>query len=266
MAVIGRRIGWFRTTVGMGIAAAAMSGAAFLLVRPEVRISARDWPALVGLSIVVVPVLFAFYRALEVGPVAIVTPVVTAYAAIVVLLSLVLLGERLNAGQAAGVILAIGGVGLASTDLRRIRRGDWTLGLGVWLGIASMVGFGFTAFASGFFAQKYDWLVPAFFVRVMVTGLVLMIAGMRRQWPWQRAGPGWLTLLALTGAIEFAGFLAFARGAELGFVSIAAAASASYPLIPLIMGLVVFQERLAPNQGLGIAIVLGAVVLMALSG
>lgn len=250
----------------MGIAGAAVAAIAFFAISPRVQISARDWVGMVALSIVVVPVLFTFYRALEAGPVAIVTPVVTAYAAIVVLLSLLLLRERLNAGQSIGTIGAIGGVAFASADFRRLPLGTKRVTFGVWLGLVSMVGFGFTAFASGFFAQKYGWLAPSFFVRIMVTGMVMALATVRRQWPWQRANPSWLALLLLIGAIEFTGFLAFARGAELGFISIVAAASACYPLIPLIMGILVFRERLAPNQAVGIAVVLGAVLLLALSG
>lgn len=266
VAVLGRRIGWFRTTVGMGIAAAAVATGAFFIFSPSGAISSRDWLGMVALSMVVVPVLFTFYRALEAGPVAIVTPVVTAYAAIVVVLSLLLLKERLNAGQWLGVIGAIGGVAFASADFRRLPHGTRRVTLGVWLGIASMVGFGFTSFASGFFAQKYGWLMPSFFVRVMVTGMIAALAAARNEWPWQRAGTKLMVVLLLVGAVEFTGFLAFARGAELGFVSIVAAASASYPLIPLIMGIVVFRERLAPNQVLGIAVVLGAVFLLAISG
>lgn len=266
ISVLARRIGWFRVTVGMGIAAAMLITTLFLILRPEVEIAARDWFALVALALGTVPLLFGFYRALQEGPLAIVTPVVTAYAAIVVLLSLVVLDERLNLGQWMGVSLAIGGVALASVDIQKLRAGEAHVGLGVWLGIASMFGFGVSSFAGGFYAQKYGWLVPTFFVRVMVTGIILVIASFMKQWPWQRAGPRWLALLAFVGALEFAGYLAFVRGAEVGFVSIVAASSAAYPMIPLIMGLVVFRERLAPNQGVGIFGVLGAVVLLALSG
>jgi drug/metabolite transporter (DMT)-like permease len=266
IAVLGRRIGWFRATVGMGIAAAVLITTLFFILRPAVGIAPRDWLVLVALAIGTVPLLFAFYKALEEGPLAIVTPVVTAYAAIVVLLSLLILGERLNAGQWTGVSLAIGGVALASMDLRRIIPGESRVGLGVWLGIASMFGFGVSAFIGGFYAQRYGWLVPTFFVRIMVSGLILLIASATKQWPWQRAGPRWLALLAFVGALEFAGYLAFVRGAEVGFVSIVAASSAAYPLIPLIMGLIVFRERLAPNQGVGIFAALAAVILLALSG
>lgn len=264
VAILGRKIGSFRTTVGMGISGAVVATTAFAIFRPEVAISGRDWIALAVLAIVSVPLLFAFYRSLQIGPVAIVVPVVTAYAAIVVLLSLMVLGERLSGIQVAGVGLAIGGVVFASVDMRRLSAGP-RVGLGIWLAIASLIGFGFTTFVAGFYAQKYGWLVPSFFVRLTITGLILAIAAARNQWPWQIASRGWLAVLGLTGAVEYVGFLAFVRGAEVGLVSIVSAASTAYPLVPLIMGIVIFGERMAPNQAAGIAAVLVAVVLLATS-
>src|SRR5918999_120981 len=57
---------------------------------------------------------FAFYRALQLGPIAIVSPVFASYAAIPVILSVVLLDERLSALATAGVVWILGGVALTT--------------------------------------------------------------------------------------------------------------------------------------------------------
>lgn len=266
IAVLGRRLGWFRTTVGLGIGAAVLVVIPFALLRPEVAMAGRDWIVLVVNAALVIPLLFTFYRALEEGPIAIVTPVVTAYAAIVVMLSLLLLRERLTLGQGLGTLAAIGGVLFASVDLRKMAEGQKRIGLGVWLGIASMIGFGLSAFVGAFYAHKYGWLVPAFFGRMIISSSMMLLAAMRRQWPWQQASPRVVLWVTAIGALEYGGYLMYARGAELGFISIVAAASASYPLIPLVLGIAVFKERLAPNQGVGVAVVLAGVLLLSLSG
>jgi uncharacterized membrane protein len=60
---------------------------------------------------------------------------------------------------------------------------------------------------------------------------------------------------AAVGVAELGGTIVYARGAEVGLVSIVTAASATYPLIPVLGGLHLLHERLAPSQYLGIALV-----------
>jgi uncharacterized membrane protein len=60
---------------------------------------------------------------------------------------------------------------------------------------------------------------------------------------------------AAVGVVELVGTIAYARGAEVGFVSIVTAASATYPLIPVLGGLRLLQERLAASQAVGVGLV-----------
>ncbi len=55
-----------------------------------------------------------FYRSLQLGPVSLVSPVFSAYAAITVLLAVVVGQESLAAAAAAGIAATLGGVILAS--------------------------------------------------------------------------------------------------------------------------------------------------------
>ncbi|MGH9195900.1 MAG: EamA family transporter, partial [Acidimicrobiia bacterium] len=176
VAVYARRIGWFKTLVWMSSSAAAAFTLLFLAMRPKVQIQGGDWLWLAGWALLVLPNYAAFYRALELGPIAIVTPVVAAYAAVVVILSLVFLSEDLNLKQGIGIVLAIAGVMLASADLRRLEPGKRRIGPGVWFGLASMVGFGIGSFAGGVFSREYGWFLPAFIVRIFITTMVLALA------------------------------------------------------------------------------------------
>lgn len=266
IALFSRRIGWFRTMVGISIAATGAFTLVFLALLPEMEIPLRDWMALIGLSAIVVPNYIAFYRALEFGPIALVSPIVTAYAAVVVLLSVTFLGERLEFDQMIGVALAVAGVVLASADIRQLAPGVRRMGPGVLLAIAALFGFGITIFLAGVFAQRYGWFLPAYLVRVMVSIPLVGVAAIRRQWPWQGIGAPMIGLLALIGILESGGFFAFTRGAELGLISIVAAATTFYPLLPLALGMAFFRERPAPNQYFGIAMVLGGVMILGISG
>ena len=85
-------------------------------------------------------------------------------------------------------------------------------------------------------------------VVVTVTGIAL--ASSRAS----RAGPG---------ARETArGVAFFARGDQVGLISITAASSSAYPIIPLIGGLVLLHERLARWQAAGVVLILVGLVLL----
>ena len=66
-----------------------------------------------------------------------------------------------------------------------------------------------------------------------------------------RCSPSMLRLAVLVGVVELVGTIAYARGAEVGLVSIVTAASATYPLIPVFGGVVLLHERPVPTQYVG---------------
>jgi drug/metabolite transporter (DMT)-like permease len=248
----------------MQVSSALAYVAIYFFLAKGLRVTSRDWMIFGILAVVVLANYAAFTKALQIGPISIVSSIVAAYAAVVVVLAVVVLGETLNVGQVAGATVAIVGVTLAATDLRTLK--TTRLGKGVVLAFASLVGFGITSFIGGVYAQKYSWLVPALAVRLFSFPMIVVLAGITRKWPWQTASARTIMWASIVGVIEASGYLAFTRGSELGFVAIVAAASATYPTIPLILGLTVFKERLAPNQWIGVISVLAGVVLLGLSG
>ena len=64
------------------------------------------------------------------------------------------------------------------------------------------------------------------------------------------------------GVLETAALFALARGAEIGAISIVAATFSVYPLVPIAGGLLIFKERLARNQIVGLAIVLPGLITL----
>src|SRR5438094_7757364 len=58
----------------------------------------------------------------------------------------------------------------------------------------------------------------------------------------------------------------FARGIESGYASLAATGTGMYPIVPAVLGMLALGERLAPNQIVGIALlVIGLATLGAVS-
>lgn len=263
-AVYTRKIGAMRVVVITTVGTLVAYLGPYLILRPDLHVRARDLLAFGGISLGVVVTYLAFYQALSAGPISIVAPVASAYAAVVVILSLIFLHERLTFAQSIASVVTLGGVVLTSTDFGRRPEGV-RMGRGALFALVAMVGFGVTSFANGYYTRRYGFLVGPVLTRLMVTACFLMLAATRNQWPWQRARPRTMLFILAIGLIDGVGFLLFTKGAEIGVLSLVATASASYTLIPLVLGILVFKEKMVFNQRVGTAAVLIGVAFLGLS-
>ncbi|HZN43386.1 MAG TPA: DMT family transporter [Actinomycetota bacterium] len=260
-AMSGRRIGSGRTVVISQIASAIVIGLILVVARPSLdRIpTVAGW--LVVNAFLGAAAYATLYRALQLGPIAVVSPVLATYAIVPVLLAVVILGESLDALAAMGAAVTIGGAVLTSTDLRELRSETRTSVPGLPWAVVSTVLFGVATYVMGWSAQEAGFLPSLWFGRTAIA-IVVVVAALV---VWARSrkrgarGPDMTTraiwFAAAVGVAELAGTIVYARGAEVGFVSIVTAASATYPLIPVLGGLHLLHERLAPSQYVGIALV-----------
>jgi uncharacterized membrane protein len=264
VALIARRIGSFTTLV-----LAQLAGMVFfsVLVATPAASLPRLHPGLFLLPVIGISgalSYLAFYRALELGPIALVSPIAAGYAAIVIALSLAFLREHVAALALAGAATTIAGVVLASIDLRKLPTEERRARGGIFFAVLAMVGFGVGAFLIGVFARDTGWFGTIYLSRLgsaATLGAVLAVRGGRdlRGTGAKRVGPAFGI-----GILDIAGFALYARGAEVGRVSITAAASVIYPLIPILVGVSYLRERPAPSQWVGVAAVGAGLLLLSL--
>ena len=269
-AMSGRRIGSFRTAVLAQITVAVALCVAMLAVRPDLSRLDAVVPWLVLNGFLGAVAFATLYRALELGPIAIVSPVLASYAVVPVVLSVLLLEETLGGWEIAGTCVTILGAVVTSTDLRAIRAGTRTRPPGLPLAVVSTVVFGVATYVLGWAAKEAGPLPSLWFGRLAMT-LVILVAWIvvRVRSPTRRPSESLfgapVTLAVLVGLLELVGSFAYARGSEVGLVSIVTAASATYPLIPVFGGVVLLRERPAPNQFVGVAMVIGGLMLLAVA-
>lgn len=206
----------------------------------------------------------AFYKALEIGPISILSPIVSAYAAVSVVLAVIVLGEVLTAGQITAVVVVILGVVLASSDLRQVHAIGGRQLLGLALAFVTVLAIGTFVFANAYYAIELGWLVPIFLSRGFATVFLLAISLRDAGWRFHDRSPQLAGLIALLAAVDTGGYVAFNIGAERAETSIVSAASAPYAVIPILGGVLFFGERPAPVQWIGIAAVVAGVVLLGL--
>ncbi|MGZ4130006.1 MAG: EamA family transporter [Actinomycetota bacterium] len=148
-ALAGRRIGSLWTVmIGQGLS--AVIATAVLLWSGRSLAPLAPVVILVVLNGISAAVAYqTHYRALELGPVAVVSPIGSAYAVIGVLLAVLFLHERPGAVALLGVAVTVAGVMLVSTDLRAFRAGVRGVAPGVPWALMSAVAFGAAGFLLG---------------------------------------------------------------------------------------------------------------------
>ena len=264
--ICARRVGAVRTAFAMQSTGLVSFAAAVLLLGRWPAFDSGMVPfalALGGLGVISVA---ALYRGLALGPVAVVAPVVASYVVITVILVVIFLGERLTTAQMLAASVVFVGVVLTSTDARELRV---TLGRpvpGVRIGLLATVGFGLWSAVFAIATRQYAWIPMILLLRA--TSFVFIgsyIAAWRIDLRVFRARTP-LILGTIVGVLDTLANVFFAVGIESGYASLAATGTGMYPIVPAVLGMLALGERLAPNQLVGIGLlVIGLATLGAVS-
>ena len=266
-ALSGRRIGSWATVVLAQLAAAAVMTLVLLALRPSWDGFADVLPWLAGNTILIVAAYLTLYRALEIGRIAVISPVLASYAVIPVLLAVVLLDESLSPAKVTGIAITIVGAVLTSTDIRALREGTHEMPVGIWWAFASVALFGVATYTIGWASQRADPVPVLWFERTSAAAIFALgavVLRFRRGYALtERPLPMAALGLALAlGSVDVGGTLSYAYGASIGLVSIVTAVSATYPLIPVFGGIGLFGEWPSATQYAGVALVIAGLLLL----
>jgi drug/metabolite transporter (DMT)-like permease len=204
--------------------------------------------------------LLLAYAGLRIGKVGIVAPLVSTQGAIAAVIA-VIGGEQLASG--AGPLLALIAVGIAlaavapSADGENAGQSDRQATLYA-LGAAVAIGWSLYATARASIELPVVWaLLPSRLIGVLAVTLPLAArSGLRMTRPA-------LPLVLAAGLLEVAGFALFAFGARHS-IAVSAVLASQFAAISAVAAYLLFRERLAPIQVLGVAVIV--VGVGALSG
>jgi drug/metabolite transporter (DMT)-like permease len=264
--IASRAIGSTRVVLGFHLIATAILAVVVVATGALDGIPAEDLVQLVWIGVLGALSYRTFYKALEIGPISIVSPIVSAYAAVSVVLAVIVLGESLGPAQIAAIVVVMLGVMLASADLRQIHAIERRQALGLVLALVTVVAIGALVFGNAYYAIELGWLVPIFLTRAYTTLFLLGLSLRDQSWRLPVRSPRAIVLVATIAVVDTGGYVAFNIGAERADTSIVSAASAPYALIPILGGVLFLGERPAPIQWLGVAAVIGGVVLLGIVG
>jgi len=244
---------------------------------------------------------FAFYRALEIDPIAIVSPITATSSTFTLLLSVLILQEQLTPGRMGFVSIVLLGIILASTSLaerrtllRKPRHSLWSQGIR-WAIVATLA-FGAMDFGIGASSSITGWFLPVLWTRCFSILFLACISYWKRhqrlshthmtavstsngktlsmslpsleeiahvKYPLSKLGLG-ILLALLAGLLENAAVLTFSLDTRIATTGIASAIASGYALVVMVFAMMVYRERLAKNQLFGITVFMTGLVLLAL--
>lgn len=212
--------------------------------------------------------MLAFYKALAIGPMSVVSPLASVGVVVPVAVGLVL-GERPGVPQFAGLTVAIVGIVLAGgPELRGapVQRQAVLLtlvaafGFGAVLALIAEASSSLTGLFLALFVQRVTNVAAggaALYVSVRRGGVALPEGtGMRLIW-------AALPALAFVGLADVAANGTYSIAAQNGPVTLAAVLSSTYPVITALAARAVLKERLRGVQAAGAGLALVGTVLLA---
>ena len=234
-----------------------------------------------GVGLLVACGYFAFYRALELGPLAIVSPLTSADGAIAALLALFIFHESLSTWQAGALSILFLGIIFVSLEgsslpifFKTLRSFSFAKG-GIKWALLAMVAFGIGLFGIGFATKTTVWFLPIFWMRATsaLTMTSVQIWQQRKTFPafslisqntekvtnrWHT----WLGFAGFAGLLDCGGLLFYSFDTHIGTTGVAAAVSSCFVLLPLLFGTFVLRERLALHQMLGVGFIVTGLLIL----
>lgn len=250
-----RRSVWQVTALSQ-LAAAVVAGAA-VLVSGQTPPGLADTLVLVLAGVATTIGIVAFYRALAIGTMSVVSPIIAANVLVPVTYGL-LTGERPGLAAYLGMVCTIGGVVLVAWAKRSAR--DHAHRSAVLLAVLATGCWGFTLLAFGTSGRDHPyWAV--FDVRLTSICVVLVfLLATRRQVSLRRQDLP--VMVAIGGLLTVANIL-FTLATGVGYLSVVSILGSLSPVVVTAYAQALLGERLALHQWAGYLAVLAGIVLLA---
>src|SRR5579883_1486855 len=282
-AKVTSRLGSTATTLIAQVAGLLLAGLVALVVGipPDLSLPAFLQSLLSGILLGAIAALayLTLYKALAHGPLAVASPLVSAQGGVTLLAAILVLHEAPGRWQLVFLLLTFVGVMLAAVngpEVRRLARAGTLHSLlspGVALALLSMLSFGLLAFGLGEAARETNWLLCVLWTRLFSC---LLLTVFLRLEPESGVGQAdaplgsqrqqdrgfWLCSMGAVGVggADVGGLLLLALASTGGSIGVVGMLASAYGVIPLAAGILLFKERPAANQLMGVVLLITGLV------
>ena len=262
---LARKIGLINTGLWEKLLAVLIVSPYFLFTTLESGVMLERWELLVLLGFVNLITYLVLIKSLQIGPVSVIAPLTTLFSIVSLGLAYLFLDEKLTYIQAVLI-----GIALTGAVVTVLRSGNFSLvssslTVGVLLGLLATLLVGAQMFLQGAISKQIGWFPAVYFPMMLSIFGFIPVSFYKGEIPWHRLSFKSFILLIITSSLKIGGFFLFAKGAELGSVGMVSVGTTTYPLIPIIVGVLLFKERLTFTQIIGISLLLGSLATLAAS-
>ena len=260
---LARKIGLISTGLWEKLLAVLIVTPYFLFTRSGSEIIFEHWDLLVLLGFINLLSYLVLIRSLQIGPISVIAPLTTLFSIVSLGLAYLFLDERLDYLQGIVIGIALTGAAITVFKPEKFNFVSSNLTTGVLLGLFATLVIGTQFFVQGTISKQVGWFLGVYFPMMFSIFGFIPISFYRREIPWQKLNRRILGLLLLTSSMKIGAFFLFARGTELGSIGIVSVAHTTYPIIPILAGVLLFKERLVYSQIIGISLLLGSLAVLA---
>lgn len=201
--------------------------------------------------------LTAFYAAMALGAMSVVSPLVACGSIIPFGLG-ILRGEQLSGLAIVGALVAVAGAAFASAPEHALRGARRTA---LFLALLAALTVGFYIFLLGL-ASKEGGAFSAVFGARLCTVVLLVLVAVRLR-PTLRLPRRALLIAGAVGVSTTAALVLFSVAADRGLISVASILASLYPVVTVLLAHVFLSERLRALQIVGVSFALGGIALLA---
>jgi drug/metabolite transporter (DMT)-like permease len=270
----GRRLGSLRVLAVSQVVGFVVLAVIALLLGARLPADPRLVATALAVGLVGTGAYLAFFTALRIGPLSVVSPITAAYGGLTVVLAVVLRGESLTVVQAFGAVVATAGIVLAGLVFDGGLRSARVAGRGVAFAFVALVLFAVMTVGLAGPIGEAGWLPILLVSRTanVVTSVLLLAVGVR--WLSRGLAPlleatlpatrHALGLAALAGLLDVVGLVSFGIGLERAETWLVGLASSFGPAVAVVVAVAVLDERLRPTQWAGLGAIAAGMAAVAI--
>lgn len=207
-----------------------------------------------------------FYRALEVGSVAVISATLNLWAVFTPVIAYIFLGQRLSTFKTMGICVIIVGVLMTSIRWSDLRNGGIKLLKGIKETVLSAFLFGIFWNLSDMISKQIGWLATTLYIKALVLLFLLLFSFVfRKKIMVSKTTFKTYVMIALVGVLEAIAVASVNFGLTVGQVILVSPISSALSVITITLAVIFLKDRISKSQIAGMVMAIFGIVITALS-
>lgn len=217
----------------------------------------------IAIGIIGIVGLICFYEGLRITNPSLVATIYAAFAAWVVIFSLIFLNETITDSQVIFIIIIFLGLFLCTVDFNQIKKGKNILNRGILLAIIAMFSHGIYFTFIKIPVRELGWFWPAM-ISLLMFPLLLIFMRARKIRLVKPTHKGVFLPVVLNSILLTTAELSFNSAIGRELTAIVAPVAGSYPTIFVVLAFLIFKDPITKQQIVGIVTTLVGIVLLSI--